>query len=238
MIELEDVSIGFTGKVLLRNVSASIADGEATALIGRNGSGKSTLLRAVASLNNDYKGKISVSGRDIRHIAPVQIAKLLAFVNTERIRIPDFSCLQVVAMGRSPHTSWSGKLSADDIDIALQAIEWVGMSDYISRNMDTMSDGECQRIMIARALAQDTPNILLDEPTSFLDLPNRYELVRLLRSIAEKSNKCIFFSTHELDIAMKFCHRIALLESGQLHIETPSSLATSTLLKETFSIPL
>lgn len=186
MIHLKDFSIGFGSRTLLDKVNTSFGKGELTALIGRNGSGKSTLLRAIAGLNRQYSGDIILDGKDIRTLSPGGLAKSLAFVTTERTRIPNLRCEDVVAIGRAPYTNWIGRMQDIDRNIVSDAIRSVGMEGYAGRTMDTMSDGECQRIMIARALAQDTPVMLLDEPTSFLDMPNRYELVSLLRTLAHK----------------------------------------------------
>jgi iron complex transport system ATP-binding protein len=165
------------------------------------------------------------------------MAKRLAFVNTERTRIANLRCADVVAIGRAPYTNWIGKMQAADRRIVMQSLEVVGMSDYAQRTMDTMSDGECQRIMIARALAQSTPTIVLDEPTSFLDLPNRYELVALLKRLSHDEGKCILFSTHELDIAMRMCDDIALIDSTTLlHLPT-AEMAAEGHIQRLFSTP-
>ncbi len=216
MIELRNFSIGYGERLLLENVNAAIETGQLTALIGRNGSGKSTLLRAIAGLNPRYSGEILLDGKDIRNLRPQELAKKIAFVNTERTRIANLRCEDVVAIGRAPYTNWIGRLQDVDREIVAQSLAAVGMSDYARRTMNTMSDGECQRIMIARALAQDTATILLDEPTSFLDMPNRYELVALLRRLAHDEGKCVLFSTHELDIAMLLCDSIALFDTPNL----------------------
>lgn len=216
MIELRDFSIGYDGHALLTSVDAIIDNAQLTALIGRNGSGKSTLLRAVAGLNPHYSGSVIVNGQDLRHMRPRELATTIAFVNTERTRIANLRCEDVVATGRAPYTNWIGRLQDIDRKIVSDALAAVGMADYARRTMDTMSDGECQRVMIARALAQDTPVILLDEPTSFLDMPNRYELVALLRNLAHNEGKCVLFSTHELDIVMLLCDSIALLDRPAL----------------------
>lgn len=216
MIELRDLSIGYKNRKLLSGVNTIIKDGELTALIGRNGTGKSTLLRAIAGLNHNYKGDIIVNGVTTKGMTVPRMAKNLAFVSTERTRIPNMRCRDVVATGRAPYTDWIGRLRKEDMEIVDHSLRSVGMEEYAERTMDTMSDGECQRIMIARALAQSTPVILLDEPTSFLDMPNRYELCSLLSELAHKENKCILFSTHELDIALTICDSIALIDGSDL----------------------
>ena len=217
MIELQDFSIGYGEHKLLEHVAATFNNGKLTAIIGRNGTGKSTLLRAVASLNPHYSGEIAADGRNIKSLSPQTMAKTIAFVNTERTRIANLRCEDVVAIGRAPYTNWIGRLQEADREAVGRALAAVGMSDFAQRGIDTLSDGECQRVMIARALAQDTPTILLDEPTSFLDMPNRYELVALLRHLAHDEGKCVVFSTHELDIALLLCDSIALLDTPQLH---------------------
>ncbi len=237
MIQLSDFSIGYGSRTLLERVNTSFGKGQLTALIGRNGSGKSTLLRAIAGLNRHYTGDILIDGMDIRSLSPGNLAKSLAFVTTERTRIPNLRCEDVVAIGRAPYTNWIGRMQDIDRTIVLDAIRSVGMESYARRTMDTMSDGECQRIMIARALAQDTPVILLDEPTSFLDMPNRYELVSLLRSLAHDKGKCILFSTHELDVAMRMCDSIALVDNGQLYHLPVEEMMRSGHIQRLFSSP-
>lgn len=234
MIELRGFSIGYGKRMLLSDVNVEIGDARLTALIGRNGSGKSTLLRAIAGLNPHYTGEILVEGKDIRDMSAPQMARSLAFVNTERTRIANLRCGDVVAIGRAPYTNWIGHLQAADRAIVKQSLELVGMSDYAQRTMNTMSDGECQRIMIARALAQDTPVILLDEPTSFLDMPNRYELVALLRKLAHERGKCVLFSTHELDIAMLLCDSIALVDSPHLRCLPTAEMRDSGFIDRLF----
>lgn len=234
MIELHNFSIGYESRKLLDNVNAAINAGSLTALIGRNGSGKSTLLRAIAGLNSKYTGNIVIDGLDITKISTHELAHRLAFVNTQRTRIANLTCLQLVGLGRTPYTDWIGRLSTKDTEAVEKALEAVGMQEYSRRTLDTMSDGECQRVMVARALAQDTPVILLDEPTSFLDLPNRYELCVLLGKLAHELNKCVLFSTHELEIAMRMCDNIALVDNPHLHIMPTDEMRKSGLIERLF----
>lgn len=237
MIQLQDFTIGYGQRTLLQSVNVTIADGQLTALIGRNGSGKSTLLRAIAGLSDAYSGTVLLNGLDSRSLKADQLAKNLSFVSTERTRIPNLRCHDVVAMGRAPYTNWIGRLRAEDQCIVDDALAAVGMVDYADRTMDRMSDGECQRVMIARALAQATPIILLDEPTSFLDLPNRYDLCMLLSQLAHSQNKCILFSTHELDIALSLCDAVALIETPNLHCLPSDEMRQSPLLPRLFHSP-
>ena len=209
MIELQHFSIGYKENSLLHEVNATIKKGQLTALIGRNGTGKSTLLRAIAGLNRCYSGKIILDGHDIACMKTEDMAKTLAVVTTERTRIANLRCKDVVAIGRAPYTNWIGRMQETDKEIVMQSLISVGMEAYANRTMDKMSDGECQRVMIARALAQDTPIILLEK-------------------------KCIMFSTHELDIALSMCDSIALLDTPNLSCLTASEMQKSGYIDRLF----
>ena len=217
MIQLKDFTIGFENRRLLDNVSTSFRKSKLTALIGRNGTGKSTLLKAICGLNDDYKGEILIDGENIRKIPRNRFATLLAYVNTQRPRMSNLRCKEVVALGRSPYTGWNGKLSEEDFKIVDKAIDLVGMKGYENRYFNSLSDGESQKIMIARAIAQDTKIIILDEPTSFLDLPMRHELVEILKELTIEEKKTILFSTHELDVAIRLCDYIGLIDAGKIY---------------------
>ena len=236
MIQIENISLGYRSHTLIENASAKIAIGSLTALIGRNGAGKSTLLRALAGLTMPLSGKISLNGIDTHTATASQLAHTVAMVTTERIRVSNLRCRDVVALGRSPFTNWIGRAQRADTDIINRALERVGMAEFAMRTMDTMSDGECQRIMLARALAQDTPIILLDEPTSFLDVPNRKRLTQLLASLAHDEGKCVVFSTHELDTAFSAADTALLAAPPRLHHLPCSEMASSTLLSEAFAL--
>lgn len=237
MIELRDFTIGYERKPLINEANCLIEAGKLTALIGRNGAGKSTLLRAVAGLNNSYRGKVLLDGKNQRTLKAEETARTLSFVTTERVRIPNLCCEDVVAMGRAPYTNWIGRMQDVDRKIVEESLKAVGMEAYARRTMDRMSDGECQRIMIARALAQTTPIMLLDEPTSFLDLPNRYELCGLLAKLAHEQGKCILFSTHELDIALRLSDYIALIDSPQFYCLSVEEMRHSGHIERLFNNP-
>ena len=236
MIRLENLTLGYADRTLLNEISTSFQVGQLTALIGRNGSGKSTLLRALAGLNTEYEGQIRLGEEEIRQLDAHTLSTRLALVTTERVRIANLRCRDVVALGRAPYTNWIGRMQEEDRQLVEHALEVVGMSAFSDRTMDRMSDGECQRVMIARALAQQTPIILLDEPTSFLDLPNRYELCRLLSQLAHEEQKCILFSTHELDIARTMCDSIALVDNPGLHHLPTDAMVRSGLIERTFGL--
>lgn len=235
MIRFENLTLGYGSLTLIDSLSGHIPSGGLTALVGRNGTGKSTLLRAIAALGPKQRGEIILCGKRIEELSPTEMAKTVALVTTDKVRITNLRCRDVVALGRAPYTNWIGRIQPQDEAIVGEALASVGMSDYADRTMDSMSDGECQRIMIARALAQQTSIILLDEPTAFLDMPNRYELCTLLRRLAHEERKCILFSTHELDIALELCDSIALISPPQLHILPTEEMVRSGHIERLFT---
>ena len=234
MIRLNDLTIGYGHRILLQHASATIPAGELVALVGRNGTGKSTLLRAIAGLGERLGAEIRLDGHSLETLSPQQLATTVSFVTTERVRIPNLRCEDVVALGRAPYTNWIGRVQEQDKAIVERSLELVGMAAFAGKTMDRMSDGECQRIMIARALAQDTPVILLDEPTAFLDLPNRYELCLLLKKLAQQEGKCILFSTHDLDIALSLCDSIMLIDNPYMYTLPTSEMITSGHIERLF----
>lgn len=215
MISLSQFSIGFGKHILLDNVTTDFAGSKLTALIGRNGTGKSTMLKAICGLNDKYSGEILIEGENIKKITRNILSHKIAYVNTQRPRVANFKCRDIVALGRTPFTAWHGKLNGEDVFKIEEALKLVGMTEYDQRNFNSLSDGESQKIMIARAIAQDTDIIILDEPTSFLDLPTRHELAQLLKDLTDKG-KTIIFSTHELDLALKYSDNVALITDNKL----------------------
>ncbi len=234
-IHLHNLTLAYGSRVLLEGVSAEIPSGSVTALIGRNGAGKSTLLRAIAGLGEPSSGEINLCGRPSASLTSQERATTISVVTTEKIRIANLSCEDTVALGRAPYTNWIGRMQEADRAIVERSLQLVGMQAFARKSMDQLSDGECQRILIARALAQDTPIILLDEPTAFLDLPNRYELAQLLHRLAHEEGKCILFSTHDLDIALRLCDAVALIDTPQLHLLPAAEMAASDHIARLFS---
>ena len=221
MIRLDNISLSYGSRTILRDVSLHLAKGEFCALIGRNGAGKSTLLRALTANDNTL-----IEGTPLGKLSPEKIAQKVAIVTTERIRIENLLVEDLVAMGRAPYTNWVGHLQEIDCEIVSKAIEAVGMSSFAKRDTSSLSDGELQRAMIARAIAQQTPIILLDEPTAFLDIPTRFEVCRLLADLAHKEGKTILFSTHDVDAALPVCDNFAIIDNGSLRKLPTSEAAT------------
>ena len=237
MIKLNDITLSFGSRRLIDRASAHFECGRMTALLGRNGTGKSTLLRAIASLGEVQGGVIEIGGRDLCDLSNAELARMVAFVNTERVSVEAMTAYDLVAVGRSPYTDWSGRLRSSDHEVIERSIRIAGVEHLADRYVDTLSDGECQRVMIAKALAQDTPAILLDEPTSYLDMPNRYELCTLLGRLAHDEGKCVLFSTHELDIALTLSDNIALVDTPQLLYMPTREMIASGSIERLFDSP-
>ena len=215
MIRLNDLTIGYGHRILLQHASATIPAGELVALVGRNGTGKSTLLRAIAGLGERLGGEIRLDGHSLETLSPQQLATTVSFVTTERVRIPNLRCEDVVALGRAPYTNWIGRVQEQDKAIVERSLELVGMAAFAGKTMDRMSDGECQRVMIARALAQDTPIILLDEPTNGLDITSRQALKRIIsRSMDDEST--LLISTHQAHDFENLLDHLIILGKGEI----------------------
>ena len=224
MIELKELTLGYGQRTLLETVNARITGGQLVALLGRNGTGKSTLLRAMMGLEKPQSGEITLQGKNIASLKPEKLARNISFVTTDKVRIANLRCKDVVALGRAPYTNWIGRLTDADRAAVEESLRLVGMETFGDKGIDTLSDGERQRVMIARSLAQDTPMILLDEPTAFLDLPNKYEIGLLLRSLAHNHGKTILFSTHDLNITLDLCDRIVMIDRGKFLHGTPDEM--------------
>ncbi len=223
MIRLDNITLAYGNRTILREASLHLHAGELCALVGRNGAGKSTLLRALTSNPN-----IIINGTPLAKLSAEKLAQRVAIVTTERIRIENLRIEEVVAMGRAPYTNWIGRVQDIDREIVAAAIEQVGMTSFVGRTTTTLSDGELQRVMIARAIAQQTPIILLDEPTAFLDIPTRFELSHLLADLAHKEGKTILFSTHDIDSALPVCDSFAIIEGERL-LKLPTKEAVTEI---------
>lgn len=208
MLELRNLSAGYRGKALLSGLDITAGRGELTALIGRNGCGKSTLIRTISGVLEAVSGEIFHDGIPVSGKSRLERARTMSYVGTGRPRAPYLKCREAVAMGRAPWTGWTGHLGEEDRKMVDKALLLTGMQGYSERDMDGLSDGECQKIMIARALAQDTPVMLLDEPTAFLDVPGKHQTMSILRRLATGEGKTILFSTHDVELAMSAADRV------------------------------
>ncbi|MDE6160769.1 MAG: ABC transporter ATP-binding protein [Muribaculaceae bacterium] len=212
MILQADISIGYGCRAILQPLRLQLRECTLTALIGANGAGKSTLLRTLTGSQKPLRGSIAWRGRDIKTISRTEMARTVSLVCTDRTLAGDLTIGEVVALGRQPYTGIFGRLGADDRRIAAEAMEAVGIATIADRALATLSDGERQKTMIARALAQATPVMLLDEPTSFLDAASRIEVMQLLRRLCDMRGKTILLSTHDIAPAMAVADNLWVID--------------------------
>ncbi len=224
MLKLNNITVGYNNKPLFEAANIHVQEPQLIALIGRNGMGKSTLLRAIAALQKPLSGDIIIAGEQLTKLTPKQRAENISLVTTENIALPHLKVFDTVALGRAPFSSWSGALSQNDRDIALQALEKVGMGSFATKTLDSLSDGERQRVMIARALAQKTNLMLLDEPTAFLDLPSRLQIMSILKTLAQENKSVIILSTHDLELAKQYADTMWVVNQNKITTGTPSNL--------------
>jgi len=220
LLQSKDLAVGYrlgSGKetVLHQNINVQLRQGEFACLLGPNGAGKSTLIKTLSGFIPKLKGGVSVNGLDLQNYKRNQLAKVVSVVLTEKLEVTNMTVFDLVALGRTPYTDFFGTLSKKDKSMVLQAIDDVGLHGFANRQLVCMSDGERQKAMIAKALVQDTPLIILDEPTAFLDLPSKIEIVQLLKTLAKNKNKGILLSTHDLDLALQLADKIWLLAQGR-----------------------
>ena len=231
---LSNLTIGYTdGKSrhqVVDTINASLFDGELVSLIGSNGAGKSTLLRTVSAFQRPLSGEIHYRHLNKTVETASQLSRHVAIVLTGREPIYNLTVREVVAIGRTPHTGFFGKNTARDKQIIDEAMETLGIDPLADRRIETLSDGERQKAMIAKALAQQTPIILLDEPTAFLDFMSRVHLMQTLRRLAHESRKAILLSTHDLELALQLSDRLWLVDKGRLHSGTVEELSANGTL--------
>lgn len=239
-IELQNLSIGYITKkerkVVAEGITANIQSGELTCLLGANGIGKSTLLRTLSAFQPKLAGEVFVQGKEIASYTEKQLSTLLSVVLTEKCDVKNMSARELIGLGRSPYTGFWGTLTEDDKQMVDKAISLVKIENLANRMVDTLSDGERQKVMIAKALAQDTPIIFLDEPTAFLDFPSKVEIMQLLHRLSRKTNKTIFLSTHDLELALQIADKIWLIDKqSSVTIGTPEDLSLSGKLSSFFA---
>lgn len=230
-ITLEQLSVGYKGfSPVVTDINVEIKSGELTCLIGSNGIGKSTLLKTLTGFLPKLGGRLLLDGRDIDLLSQCERAKYISIVLTYKTDVQNLSVAEMVGMGRMPYTGFWGKLNADDREIVAEAINMVGINHLKDRMVQTLSDGERQKVMIAKALAQQTPIILLDEPTSFLDFPSKVEMLQLLHRLAKETDKVVFLSTHDLELALRIADLLVELDKNGLHV-VPAEKVQSQISK-------
>ena len=229
-ITLKDLTIGYKTKgtdkkIVASGINAKLFGGELTCLIGANGIGKSTLLRTLSAFQPRLSGNFFIDGKPIDDFTDKQLARTIGVVLTTKPDVQNMTVYELVGLGRSPYTGFWGTLNEEDHRIVKESISMVGISQLSKRMIQTLSDGERQKVMIAKALAQQTPVIFLDEPTAFLDYPSKVEMMQLLHRLSRETDKTIFLSTHDLELVLQIADTVWLMSKEGVTIGTPQKLA-------------
>lgn len=235
MITVTDLCIGHGKRPLVQGIDFNLKAGTLVALLGRNGVGKSTLLKTLTKELERISGKILINQKDISDINQKDFSKLLAIVTTEKVNAGGLTVFELISLGRQPHTGFFGRLSDRDKEIVITAMTDCGIADKRDCYVAELSDGERQKSMLAKALAQDTPIIILDEPFSFIDAAARASLLHLLKIISRKMNKTILFSSHDVGQALRMSdYVLAISQKGEFFKNTPDKMISSSIINHIF----
>ena len=228
ILQATNISIGYSNKkettVVASKVNLSLEKGKLTALIGANGIGKSTLLRTIIGIQSPLSGKVFLEEKDIHSLDNLTLAQHLSVVLTDKLPPSNLTVFELIALGRQPYTNWIGKLTEEDIAKINEALELTQISHLAHKRHHEISDGQLQITLIARALAQDTPLIILDEPTTHLDLLHKVTLLKLLKKLTQETGKCILFSTHDIDMAIQLSDEMIIMTPESVVQDQPCNL--------------
>ncbi|WP_353057343.1 ABC transporter ATP-binding protein [Antarcticibacterium sp. W02-3] len=215
-------------------IDLELYEGELTAIIGINGVGKSTLLRSLSGVQEMLAGEVYINQNKLKDISPGELAQSISVVLTEQPVSRNLTVFELIALGRQPYTNWIGTLTQEDRQQINYALQLVGIEDLQHKKCYELSDGQLQKVLIGRALAQDTPLVVLDEPTTHLDIYHQAYVLKLLKNLTVKTKKSILFSTHEINLALQLCDKIILMEKGRVTIGTPTELVEKNMFAEMF----
>ena len=236
IIEANNLSIGYEGKTLLQNINLKLEKKQLCCILGANGTGKSTLLKTLSGLIPVIDGNIIIGQKALKNISHIDIAKSISIVINNQTINPDITIKELVALGRSPHTSWSGWLKEEDHEIVSEALKSCNLTSLKQKKISQVSDGERQRAMIARCMAQRTDLILLDEPTAFLDYPNKLLLTELLKKIISEDERTVIMSTHDWEMALDVADILwVITEDGHILQGHPDKVIKTEAFKNVFS---
>jgi len=225
ILTTSNLSVGYSSKkeikTIATNINLNLKKGELIALIGANGIGKSTLLRTLIGIQPPLSGNVILNGKNINEYDSISFAQNLSIVLTEKLPPSNLTVFEIIALGRQPYTNWLGNLSDNDISKINEAMELTQITSLAEKKHYEISDGQLQNVLVARALAQDTPLIILDEPTTHLDLLHKISLFKLLKKLAKETKKCILFSTHDIDMAIQISDEMIIMTSDNVVQDQP-----------------
>lgn len=242
-LRAESLSIGYAQRpsaprVLATEINLTLRAGELVCLLGPNGAGKSTFLKTVSGLLPPVRGRVLIDGRDAHQIGALERARAMSVVLTDRVAAGMLTSYDIVSLGRQPHTDWRGRLTRQDHEVIRQCLEAVGAMELAPRLVAELSDGERQRVLVGRALAQQPRLMVLDEITAFLDLPRRIEMMQLLQRLAHRDGTAILLSTHDLDLALRTADQLWLVPGdGLVEYGAPEDLVLAGVVERTFASP-
>lgn len=238
ILKTKNLSIGYASKkaetVVGSHINIELKKGELIGLVGANGIGKSTLLRTLTNVQKPLSGDVFINEKSIIDYNPLDLAKVLSLVLTEKIASKNLSVFELIALGRQPYTNWVGNLSEHDKTVINKAILQTNIEDLKDKKCFELSDGQLQKVMIARALAQDTGLIILDEPTSHLDMYHKAYILKLLQKLAKETGKTILFSSHEIDLAIQLCDTMMVMNAGKVVSDQPCKLIQEDVFETLF----
>jgi len=238
VLKTENLSIGYRKKneqqIVASGINIEVYPGELVAVIGVNGSGKSTLLKTLSGIIQNIDGEIFIDKNKLSNIEPDKLSKDVSLVLTEQMLSKNLSVIELVALGRQPYTNWIGRLTKNDLKKIMHAIQLVNIEDIKNKKCHELSDGQFQKVLIARALAQDTSLIILDEPTTHLDLYHKAYVLKLLQKLSKETNKAILFASHEINLALQLCDKLLILKDKKALFGTPAELIKTDVLSNLF----
>lgn len=238
ILKTENLAIGYSskkeGSIIASNINLALKQGELIGLVGGNGIGKSTLLRTLTQVQPKLSGSLYLNNKPLENYANIELAKAMSLVLTETIASKNLSVFELIALGRQPYTNWVGNLSQEDISMVDNAILQTNIEDLKHKKCFELSDGQLQKVMIARALAQDTDLIILDEPTTHLDMYHKAYILKLLQKLVKETGKTILFSSHEIDLAIQLCDSMIVMTKEEVISNSPSNLIKQGIFNNLF----
>ncbi len=233
-LEVNSLAVGYKDTVVANAINFSLSKGEMMAIVGSNGIGKSTLLRTLGKVQSKLSGTILIDEKPLEEFKSASLATKISMVLTEPIASKNMTVEELISLGRQPYTNWIGTLSEEDKSKINEAIQLLELENFRHKKCYTLSDGQLQRVLLARAVAQDTAIMLLDEPTTHLDLYHKVQILKLLQHIAHKTKKAIVFTSHEIEIALQLCDKILVLDGKTNSFGTSESLIREKAFEKLF----
>ncbi|TYB77192.1 ABC transporter ATP-binding protein [Bizionia myxarmorum] len=238
MLKTENLNIGYASKkaetVVASNINMALQKGHLIGLVGANGIGKSTLLRTLTSVQSKLSGAVFLKDKNLETYSNADLARTMSLVLTEKIASKNLSVYELVALGRQPYTNWVGNLSDNDLEVINRAITQTNIETLKDKKCFELSDGQLQKALIARALAQNTDLIILDEPTTHLDMYHKAYILKLLQKLVKETNKTILFSSHEIDLAIQLCDTMVVMTKDSVITDAPCNLISKGVFETLF----